>query len=287
MKKYILIGFVLTLLIASTINAQPNTDYKTSFEINNSEQKTLDFTHTIFAEESTANWCPNCPMAADALYNIYDSGDYPFYYVSLVNDMNPIAKNRNQDYSLGIFKIFAFPTVYFDGGNSNFIGHESTVEETEAEYRALIEQEGQRVPKQPITIESNVNWEGNATITVEVSITNDGNFLYFGKLRSYVTEIVSRWSDYEGNPYHFALLDFAINKVVLLKPGETKELMGTFDGTEIHGNQTYENITSDNIMVISTIFHWRPHFRRGFQGQGYRQKYFAFLADQTTAAIPI
>jgi len=278
MKKNILIGFIMMLLISSTVNA---------ISYNNRPQtSSKDFTHTVFAEECTASWCPNCPTAAEALENVYKSGDYPFYYVSLVGDMNPIARNRNRDYSFGIFKVYAYPTVYFDGGNTNFVGHKSTVEETETEYRTLIEEEGQRTPKQPITIESNVTWEGNATITVTISITNEGNFLYFGKLRSYVTEIISRWNDHSGNPYHFALLDYAVNKIVLLKPGKTQEIKGTFDGTEIHGNQTYEDITSDNIMVISAIFHWIPHFRRGYQGERFRQRYFAFIADQATAATP-
>ena len=286
MKKYILIAFILGLLIFSTVNAQTNIDSNKSHEKRNLEQNPANFTHTILAEECTATWCPNCPIAAEALYNVYSSGDYPFYYVSLVNDMNPIAKKRNRDYSFGLFKIYGFPTIYFDGGDTNVVGHGGTVEATENEYRFQIEQEGQRAPKQPITMESTVEWEGNAKLTVTITIENEGNLPYFGKLRSYVTEIVSRWRDYEGNPYHFALLDFAINKVVLLKPGETKELMGTFDGTEIHGNQTYEDITSDNIMVISAIFHWIPHFRRGYQGERFRQRYFAFIADQATAATP-
>ena len=286
MKKYILIGFVLMLLIASTINAQPNTDYKTSFEINNSEQKTLDFTHTIFAEESTANWCPNCPMAADALYNIYDSGDYPFYYVSLIDDMNPIAKERNREYSFGSYKIYAFPTVYFDGGGTNFVGRGSTVPTTEAEYRTLIEQEGQRTPRQPITMDSSVTWDGNAKLTVTITITNEGKFLYFGKLRSYVTEIESRWNDNAGNPYHFGFLDYAVNKYILLLPGKTKTITGTFDGEADHGGQTYPDITSDNIMVISAIFHWIPRYRLGFQNDQYTQRYFAHYVDQTTAATP-
>ena len=39
--------------------------------------------------------------------------------------MNPIAKKRNQDYSFGIFKIYGFSTVYFDGGDLNIIGRGS------------------------------------------------------------------------------------------------------------------------------------------------------------------
>lgn len=287
MKKYILIGFILALMIVSTVNAQPNTNYKTSLETKNIEQKTSDFTHTVFAEECTATWCPNCPMAAEALYNIYNSSDYPFYYVALVDDMNPIAKERNLEYSFGIVRAYAFPTVYFDGGDTNMVGRGTTVAQTEAEYRSLIEQEGQRTPKQPIAMESSVTWDGNAKLTVTITITNEGNFPYFGKLRSYVTEIESRWLDNLGDPYHFGFLDYAINKFVLLMPGKTKTITGTFDGEADHGGQTYGDITQDNIMIISTISHWIPRHRTGYQSQDYTQRYFAHYVDQTTAATPI
>ena len=70
-------------------------------------------------------------------------------------------------------------------------------------------------------------------------------------------------------------------------PGKSKTFTGTFDGTSDHGGQTYPDITSDNIMVISTISHWVPHYRTGYQGGKYTQHYFAFYVDQTTAATPI
>ena len=282
MKKHVITGLIITLLIASTVQA-------ISFTVNY-DPLPVDFTHTVFAEECTASWCPNCPFATEALYNIYQSGDYPFYYVALVNDMSSIGKERNRDYSFGIYKIYAFPTVYFDGGDTNFIGRKSTVPLTEAEYRTLIEQEGQRIPKQPITMESSVTWDGGAKLTVSVNITNEGNFPYFGKIRSYVTEIVSRWDNSIGDPYRFALLDYAINKFVLLIPRKTKTITGNFDGAAKHGNQTFEDITSDNIMVISSISHWVPHYRSAIHelpSGNFTQRYFAHYVDQATAAIPI
>jgi thiol-disulfide isomerase/thioredoxin len=275
MKKYILIGFVMTLLIVSTVNAMAY-----------SNETPKEFTHTVFAEECTATWCPNCPMGAEALHNIYESADYPFYYVALVNDMNPIAKQRNREYVWGLYKSYAFPTVYFDGGDTNFVGRGSTVEQTETEYRALIEQEGARTPNKPITMESTVTWEGSAKLSVTLKITNEGTTPYLGRVRSFVTEIVSRWEDQAGDPYHFALLDYAISRMVLLMPGKEKTLTGTFDGTVTHGNQTYADITSDNIMVISAIYNWRPHYRTGYTSDTYTQKYLANLVDQATAAIP-
>ena len=91
---------------------------------------------------------------------------------------------------------------------------------------------------------------------------------------------------YEGDPYHFGFLDYALNKVIFLMPGESKTLTGIFDGTSDHGGQTYSDITSDNIMVISTTSNFKPHYSIGYQSDEYTQRYFAFYVDQTTAATP-
>jgi hypothetical protein len=286
MKKYLLIGVIITLLIVSTVNAQSNTNQEPSLIIDESESQMTDFTHTVFAEECTATWCPNCPTGAEALYNIYSSGDYPFYYVSLVNDMNTIAQKRNRDYSFGFFKIWAYPTVCFDGGDTLKVGRGSDVAATEAEYRTLIEQSGQRTPTRVITMNSTVSWDGDAKITVTISMTNEGLLPYFGKLRSYVTEIESRWNDDSGDPYHFALLDYAFNQYVFLWPGVSKTVTGTFNGQADHGGQTYEDITQNNIMVVSALFNWIPHYRTGYEGEDNTQIFFAQYVDQTTAAVP-
>ena len=281
MKKYLIIGAILLITTSAFAGAVSVT------EPNDNKNNTLaDFTHTVFIEEGTATWCPNCPFAAEALYSMYQSGNYSFYYVALVHDMNEIAKDRLMDYVINIYKLIAFPTVYFDGGDQNMVGRAGTVQATEAAYIDIIEEVGSREVKQPIDLETSVSWEGNAKITVTVDITNNGNFFYFGKIRSYVTEIESRWNDNNGNPYHFALLDFAINRPVLLIPGKTKTIEVEWDGAKDHGGQTYEDITSDNIMVISTVSHWIPHYRTGYESDDYIQKYLAFYVDQTSAATP-
>jgi len=43
-----------------------------------------DFTHTVFVEEATAQYCPYCPAMAEALNSVYESEDYPFYFVCLL-----------------------------------------------------------------------------------------------------------------------------------------------------------------------------------------------------------
>ncbi len=275
---------MLILPVSGALNILPEykNDVKTQINIPNE-----DFTHTTFAEESATTGCPNCPYAGEALYSIYQSDDYPFYYVSLVFDENPVAKERTSDYFINLYKVFAFPTVYFDGGDIS-IGRDSTVETTETEYRKIIEEIGARDVRQPIDLDTSVIWLGDAKITVTVNITNNGNFFYFGKIRSYVTEIESRWKDSEGNPFHFGFLDFAIDKPILLFPGETKTISVTWDGAIDHSGQTFEDITEDNIMVISTVSHWIPQYRTGYYLEDYSftQRDLAYYVDQTSAATP-
>ena len=65
-----------------------------------------DFTHTVLVEKGTATWCPSCPGMASKLKDIYQSNDYPFYYISMVVDKSNAASNRMNDFSL-----YWLPTV--------------------------------------------------------------------------------------------------------------------------------------------------------------------------------
>lgn len=100
-----------------------------------------DFTHAVFIEESTATWCPYCPNAAEALYSIYNSSDYPFYYVALVYDEAKLAKDR----IWGHYRSPSFPTVFLDGDFSHLVGVGTTPEITEQLYRNAIEVVGERM----------------------------------------------------------------------------------------------------------------------------------------------
>jgi hypothetical protein len=166
------------------------------------------------------------------------------------------------------------------------VGRGNSIGSTEMAYRELIEDAGQLNVKQSVDLQTNVQWLGNAKIRVNIDITNNGNSFYFGKLRSYITEIDSRWSNSDGNPYHFGFLDFALDKPILIFPGKTKSFSETWDGSQDHNGITFEDISQDNIIVISTVSHWIPHYRTGYESEQFTQKYFAFSVDQTAAAVP-
>jgi len=97
---------------------------------------TDDFTHTVFLEVGTASYCTYCLDTANALSNIYDSGDYPFYYVSLVSNLHEQSRDRLSNH----YNLYGFPTTFCDGGYEIVYG--GKVEEHY--YRSAIESCGSR-----------------------------------------------------------------------------------------------------------------------------------------------
>jgi len=125
---------------------------------------TEDFTHTVFIEEGTATWCPSCPAAGAVLYSIYESGDYPFFYVAMVVDVNEVADTRMEDYNL-----YWLPSSFCDGGNEVVVGS------SEIEIRNAIESTGQRDVHELDLILS-VEYLGSGEIKIDFSVTNIENY---------------------------------------------------------------------------------------------------------------
>lgn len=237
------------------------------------EKNNIDFTHTIFAEYGTTTSCPYCPPASNDLFSIYQSGEYPFYFVSLVADENRVAGTR-----LYYLKAVGVPVVYFDGGEIDKVG-----EPSESIYGSIIQDMGTRLVKAELDMDVSVIWMGDAKIKINVMIKNNGSKIYIGILRSCVTEIISRWLDYDGDPYHFALLDYAQLRPIILLPGKTKSFSTEWDGKKSVEGQTFEDITEDNVMIISSVSHWLPQKRITDE---YEKTFYALIVDQTAGAIP-
>jgi hypothetical protein len=272
MKKIILFAVAAVLLVSPFVAASS----MTTSQQNISPKTTSAFTHTVFIEEGTATWCPNCPNAAEALYNIYNSSEYPFYYVAEVYDRSSVAQQRFWIHYRGM----AFPTIFLDGGNSSVVGSATTVPQTETLFRPAIVDAGARAVH-PLALTTNVTGHGDAKLDITVSVTNTGTTTYFGFLRTYVTEIQSRWIAENGHPYHYALLDYAIKKLVILPANKAKTYTTTFDGAAKHGNLTFADISDNNIMVISAVSSLQPHV---IAKEQYIGQHIAFYVDQAAAA---
>jgi hypothetical protein len=276
MKKILLLIIATVLFVSPFVAATTMTASDKTQSQRTMSSTTSEFTHNVFIEEGTTTWCPNCPNAAEALYSLYNSSEYPFYFVALVSDQNPLAQNRFWGHYRGI----AIPTIFIDGGFNQTVGSGTTPQQTEQLYRPFIEEAGARTVH-PLELSTNVTGHGDATLDITVTVKNTGSRPYFGYVRSYVTEISSRWINNNGDPYHFGFLDYAIKKVVLLAPQKSRTFTMTWDGAANHGNLTFPDIVDNNIMVITTVAHWQPHLVAKVE---YIGTHFAFYVDQTIGA---
>ena len=222
-------------------NVLPEIMIKTPSSISNE-----DFTHSVLAEYATTTTCGYCPTASNQLYSIYNSGDYEFYYISLVANANPKIYGRVTE--LGVSSV---PDVYFDGGYVNILGAQID----EQPYRNAIVNCGERtVPD--LDVDVSVEWIGGGTLKITVTVQNNEVEEYNGHLRVYIVEPESRWDDADGNPYHFGALYIPIDKPLAVpysQPGilgETYTFTKTWFGA-LHG---FGDITQDNTLVIATVF---------------------------------
>jgi len=288
MKKLnnVLKSIVLGIAIMFVISSFSVLSIKTTFndqQFNDENIFTTDRgTHTVFAEYSTATWCGYCKYAHGALMNIYAENNYDFYYVSHVDDMNTKSDARNSEYNCA-----GFPTVFFDGGYQLQVGA-GDVASAQANYENKISiSETRSVPD--IFTQLTVQWIGDATMNIAVSVQNNETSTYDGHIRVFVTEIESSmgWLDTWSNPYTFPLLEYAFNTDISVSPVGTWEDSITWIGANYndgHGND-YSGITQDNIMVIAAVYNEEGIQTDAYPPEGY---YFdAHYVDDATATIPM
>ena len=246
MKKLIVICLALILSINL---AEPNVEAEIAVE---------DFTHAVFGEEFTATWCVYCPSAAENLMKIYDDiPDEPYYhdkffFVALITDVNDKADERMGDYP----DVTGYPTVVFDGNDEKVSGGQSDT----SNYESAIDNVGQR-DDTDISLDVEMNHLGGDELELFVEITwNEdaslGNPTFNGFVRAYIVEKVSRYNNYDGDPYHFGFLDYAIETSVELEPHDQEMLYATWKGGEhedSNGND-FSDIDYDNVNIFVAFF---------------------------------
>jgi len=122
-----------------------------------------NFTHTVFVEEGTATWCQYCPAMSEALNSVYESNEYPFYFVAMVEDENEKAKDRLSQH----YNIAGYPTAFFDGGYTVLVGGY----DEESYYENKIISSGRR-DAHDLNLTLNVQWQGNGILDIKLDITN-------------------------------------------------------------------------------------------------------------------
>ena len=217
-----------------------------------------DFTHAVFGEEFTATWCVYCPSAAENLMKIYDDiPDEPYYddkffFVALITDVNDKADDRMGDYP----DVTGYPTVIFDGNDEKVSGGQSDT----ANYENAIDNCAQREDTD-ISLEIEMEHLGADQLGVSLGMTwNEdapfGDPTFNGYVRAYIVEKVSRYNNYDGDPYHFGFLDYAFEESVELNPHERMELSTVWIGGEHedkNGND-FSDIEYDNINIFVAFF---------------------------------
>ena len=151
------------------------------------------------------------------MYDIYTSNDFDFHYVSLIVDKNSKAEQRSSE--LGIDES---PDVYFDGEYTHLFGEQSN----RHPYENAIETCSERVVAD-VNLTVDVEMEEEAVLKINITITNNHLDEYNGTLRTYIVEPISRWNNYDGDPYHFGLLDLMVNEISV---SDVHTVTKTWDG---------------------------------------------------------
>lgn len=155
-------------------------------------------------------------------------------------------------------------------------------------YEGTIAECGNR-PVSDIDVNVSLEWLGNGTVTIAVSVHNNEATVYDGHIRVYVTEKVSRrgWRDSHNRPYEFAFLDYAFDQAIHIDPAESWDDTAAWNGNnhdDGYGND-FGDLAEDNVMVIAAVFNSEWH-----QGYAYPDDpedphpFDAYYVDETAAA---
>ncbi len=200
-----------------------------------------DSTHVVFIEDGTATWCNNCPITSEILDNLYDPAQPTFYYVSMIGDVNNKAAERLSK----SYNIYGYPTVFIDGGYGVVLGKQA-----DSVYKDMISSAASReIPRLSLSVSTTWN-QSNKEVLTSVHVKNKNTIVYTGYLKVYITEINSRWADWDGKPYHYGFLDYAIDKSIEIE-GNSEEIFSS--GWKV-GTSGYANVYPENLFVIAVVF---------------------------------
>jgi hypothetical protein len=246
----------------------PSTDGSMSYIITvSSTNDHQNLTHYVFIEEGTATTCQYCPNIGSILHNLYTSHDYRFFYVNLVSDMNTKAADRLTNYNE-----VGNPTVYIDGGYNVIMG--GTNEES-TYVEAIRSAESRDVPAIQITVNAEYDNTSKGLLT-KVIVENFESNAYTGHLRVYLTEIISKWIDYAGNPYHYAFLDYIFDEDISINSNDQDSFSSTRD---------ISDLDPENLMIVAVVFNSESH--TAYSNPPNENPFDAYYADAVNATVVV
>lgn len=245
--KGLVIMAICFLIIIPTIEMGKTFDSDIEF-IYHENLKESNTSHTALIEYASLSTSSSCALTSIQLYDLYASGKYDFYYVTLVADKNKASEKRVQE--LGISD---YPSVYFDG-NYKYISGEQI--NSRPYIDAIIECNSRKV--NDVKIELSAWWSQSPcqqNVVGEVAVINEGENEYHGRLLIYIVEIDSRWKDYNGRPYSYSLFDIIYDENITIGVEEDGEYSAHFPwyaGSICNS----DIIISDtpNILVMASVF---------------------------------
>jgi hypothetical protein len=218
-------------------NASPPPDDNDSND--GTGNNTQNYSRFVFVELGTKIVCSECPKISVIMNDLYKSGNYPFYYVSLPLD-NPKALERLTEYN-----ILGYPTVYIDGGYTVLVG--SKIQKSDFE-KNITSAAARTTPN--IFVNTTAHWNNQTKlITVTIIAANQETSAYSGRLRIYITEIIStKWQG--GTPQHFSFLDFLMNEDIQIPGNGDISFTKTMDTS---------GLDPEDLMIFTVIFNAEKH----------------------------
>jgi hypothetical protein len=207
-----------------------------TIKVHKEEDNTSQYIRHVFVEEGASNNCKFCPIIAEWLFDLYNSGDYNFYFVTLLYLDDKAADRLDNELSL-----WGLPTVYIDGGYKVLLGggHEKS------EFaQAIRDAELREVPDIQLKVEATYD-NKTENLACNVLIDNKDGDTYEGRIRVYLTQKISKWSGPEGDPYHFGFLDYLINQEISINSNENLTFEKSMD---------ISSLDPENLMVIGAVF---------------------------------
>jgi len=236
-----------------------------------------EFVHSVFIEEASYTSCEPCTKVAKILHDIYESGKYNFYYVSLIQDKSDLAKKRVEE----DFNIVGYPVVYIDGGYIVLSG--GSVPESDF-IKGIRDAEKRKVPEINVNITAEYN-ENKSELSTNIKIVNNEKEQYTGRLTVYLTEIISRWNQQNSKPYHFAVIDYIKNEKISIDSESEIVIPDKKNITEF----AVKDLDPANLMVVAVIFNSQSEKRDSFAGdfdkENKKGNFNAYFADATSAAF--
>jgi hypothetical protein len=224
------------------------------------------FIHTVFVEEATATWCTNCPAVANILHSLYESPNYRFYYVSMVNGTS----SKVTDRLFTDYNILGFPTVFIDGGYKVIVGGNNP----ESTFADAIVAAQARATVPNIKIMLTAEYKNTSQeLTVKAQIYNNENNSYTGRVKLYLTEIISHWTGYDSKPYRYSFLDFIPVQNDVTIPGK--------DNSIVTGTMNISAYDYENLMIIGVVF--SSEKQQGYAQPPSSNPFDAYYADATNA----